>query len=158
MSSELQAALLAGALVASVAGALVSRKVSVSLILLFYAALFLGLTFTLYGDALLGLLTMITFAGAVSVLLLTVILITGESDLPLGAKRLGVVLVASAAAVGAAVLYVMFQGGGAAPSSIDSSLGVIAFAWTLRPWDLLILVVVFAAAMVSVVSLLGEEE
>jgi len=158
VSSELQAALLAGALVASVVGALVSRKVSVSLILLFYAALFLGLTFTLYGDALLGLLTMITFAGAVSVLLLTVILITGESDLPLGAKRLGVVLVASAAAVGTAALYVMFQGGGAVPSSIDSSLGVIAFAWTLRPWDLLILVVVFAAAMVSVVSLLGEEE
>ena len=47
------------------------------------------------------------------------------------------------------------QAGGLATS--DSSLAVLTFLWTLRPWDLLILIVVFAGAMVSVVSLLGKE-
>jgi len=158
VSSELEAVALVGALLVSVGLALTARRVSVSLISMFYAAIFLGLTFTVYGDALLGLLTMITFAGAVSVLLLTVILITGEPDLPLGAKRLGTALVLSAAAAGSLVIFVLLQGqGGTLPTS-DSSLQVLAFAWTLRPWDMLILVVVFAGAMVGVASLLGVEK
>ncbi|MFI5404837.1 MAG: hypothetical protein ACHQYR_03825 [Candidatus Gagatemarchaeaceae archaeon] len=157
MSNELQALALAAGLVGCVGGALYSKKVSTSLILLFYASLFLGLTFTFYGDALLGLLTMVTFAGAISVLLLTVILITGESALPLGAKRAGLALVPSAAIVGAVSLYSIFQGQGASVAATDVSLAVMSFAWSVRPWDLLVLVVVFAAAMIGVVNLLGRE-
>lgn len=158
MSSELAAFALSGALVASVVGALASKKVSNSLIALFYAALVLGVTFTYYGDALLGLLTMVTFAGAVSVLMLTVILMTGESKLDLGAKRLWIVLVPLIGAVGVASFLALSPAGGGLIVTADNSLAVISFMWTLRPWDLLILIVVFAAAMVSVASMFGREE
>lgn len=157
MSDELVPLLLGGVLLACVAVALFSRRVSVSLIALFYASLVLGLTFTFYGDALLGLVTMVTFAGAVSVLLLTVVLITGESSLPIGAKTAGLVLIPSAGAVGAFSIISVLQGTGVAPASFDTSLSAMAFAWSNRPWDLLVLIVVFAAAMVTVVNLLGKE-
>ena len=87
MESELAALLISGALFATVAASLLSSKVSNSLISLFYASIVLGVGFTVYGDGLLGLLTMITFAGAISVLLLSVVLITGESKLDLGARK-----------------------------------------------------------------------
>lgn len=158
MSSELVAVLFSAALVACVSAALIAKKVSVSLIALFYAALVLGLTFTFYGDALIGLLTMVTFAGAVSVLLLTVILITGESSLPLGRLAPATLLVPAAAAVGVASIVVLFPAQAGNLAASDSSLAVVGFAWTLRPWDLLILMVVFAAAMLSVVNLFGGEK
>jgi hypothetical protein len=158
LESELVALLLSGALLVSVAVALLSTKVSNSLIALFYSAIFLGITFTVYGDSLLGLLTMVTFAGAISVLLLSVVLITGESNLNLGAKRLAILTVPLAAAVGGVALLAVFNGQAGGLSSSDSSLAVLGFLWTLRPWDLLILMVVFAGAMVAIVSLLGGEE
>ena len=100
MDSEVIALLISGALFATVAVALLSTKVSNSLIALFYTSIVLGVAFTLYGDALLGLLTMITFAGAISVLLLSVVLITGESKIDLGAKKLAVAAIPLAAAIG----------------------------------------------------------
>jgi hypothetical protein len=158
VTSDLVAPLLSGALILTVAVALLSKKVSTSLIALFYAAVVLGVTFTVYGDALLGLLTMVTFAGAVSVLLLTVILITGESRIDMGARKLAPALISLAAVVGVASFYALFAGpAGEVPTS-DTSLNVFAFAWNLRPWDLLILVVVLAAGMVAVTGLLGSEK
>ena len=158
MESELVALLLSGALLATVAVALLSTKVSNSLIALFYTAIVLGITFTVYGDGLLGLLTMVTFAGAISVLLLSVVLITGESNLNLGARRLALWSVPLAGAVGGASLLAVFNGQAGGLTASDSSLAVLGFLWTLRPWDLLILMVVFAGAMVAIVSLLGGEE
>ena len=158
MDSELVALLISGALFATVAVALLSTKVSNSLIALFYTSIVLGVAFTLYGDALLGLLTMITFAGAISVLLLSVVLITGESKIDLGAKKLAVAAIPLAAAIGGLSLLAVFTGQAGGIASSDSSLDVLSFLWTLRPWDLLILMVVFAGAMVSIISLLGGEE
>jgi hypothetical protein len=37
-------------------------------------------------------------------------------------------------------------------------MNILSFIWTLRPWDLLILVIVFAGAMTGVVNLLSKEE
>jgi hypothetical protein len=156
VSSELVALALAGGLLASVAGALLSKKVSNSLISLFYAALILGTTFTYYGDALLGLLTMVTFAGAVSVLLLTVILITGEPSLTFG-KLSSFFFAGVAAAIGVFSVVLLAPSSGGALNEADSSLQVVQFVWTLRPWDLLILMVVFSASMVSIASLLQGE-
>lgn len=158
MSSELVPLLLSGALLATVAAALASSKVSNSLIALFYTSMVLGVTFTVYGDALLGLLTMITFAGAISVLLLSVVLITGESKLDLGARRLALLAVPMVALIGSLAASIVFSGQGGGEGTADVSLAVLAFLWTLRPWDLLILVTVFGAAMVSIISLLGGEE
>jgi len=158
LESELVALLISGALFATVAASLLASKVSTSLISLFYASIVLGIAFTVYGDGLLGLLTMITFAGAISVLLLSVVLITGESKLGLGARNLAVGAIPLAAAIGGISLVVVFSGQAGGLAASDSSLAVLNFLWTLRPWDLLILIVAFAAAMVAIVSLLGKEE
>lgn len=158
MESEFIAVLLAGALFVTVAAALLSSKVSNSLIALFYTSIVLGIAFTFYGDALLGLLTMITFAGAISVLLLSVVLITGESKLDFGPIRLAVGGIPVAAVVGAISVIVLFNGQAGGLVASDSSLGVLSFLWTSRPWDLLILIVVFAGAMVAIISLLGSED
>jgi hypothetical protein len=158
MQSELVPLLLSGGLMATVAAALLSTKVSNSLIALFYTSIVLGVTFTVYGDALLGLLTMVTFAGAISVLLLSVVLITGESKLSLGARGLALSAVPFAAIIAALSAVVLFSGQSGGQTSVDSSLGVVSFLWTLRPWDLLILVVVFAGATISIISLLGDED
>ncbi len=158
MESELVALLLSGALLATVAVALLSTKVSNSLIALFYTSMVLGVTFTVYGNGLLGLLTMITFAGAISVLLLSVVLITGESNLNLGAHRLALWAVPLAGAIGGVSLLAVFGGQAGGLTASDSSSAVLSFLWTLRPWDLLILMVVFAGAMVAIISLLGGED
>jgi hypothetical protein len=158
LESELVALLISGALFVTVATSLLTSKVSNSLISLFYASIVLGIAFTVYGDGLLGLLTMITFAGAISVLLLSVVLITGESKLDLGARNLALAAVPLAAAIGGISLVTLFSGQAGGLATSDSSLAVLSFLWTLRPWDLLILIVVFAAAMVAVVSLLGKED
>jgi hypothetical protein len=157
LASEAAALLLCGALVGSVGAGLLSEKVSTSLISLFYASLALGLTFAYYGDALLGVLTMTTFAGAVSVLMLTVILVTGEPGLSLDAKGASLAAVPLAAAVGGLGALATFPGMETA-STPDSSLGVLAFAWALRPWDILILAVVLTASLLAVVAILGGEE
>jgi NADH:ubiquinone oxidoreductase subunit 6 (subunit J) len=158
LESELLALTVSGALFATVAAALLSTKVSNSLIALFYTSIVLGIAFTIYGDALLGLLTMITFAGAISVLLLSVVLITGESRLDLGARKMALAAIPLAAAVGGISLLAVFSGQAGGIASSDSSLSVLQFLWTLRPWDLLILMVVFAGAMVAIISLLGGED
>ena len=158
MESELVALLISGALFVTVAASLISSKVSYSLISLFYASIVLGVGFTVYGDGLLGLLTMITFAGAISVLLLSVVLITGESKIGLGARELALGAIPLAAAIGGISLVIVFSGQAGGIATSDSSQAVLSFLWTLRPWDLLILIVVFAAAMVAIVSLLGKED
>jgi hypothetical protein len=158
--SEYIALAIGGVLLATVLVALFSNKVSISLISLFYSSIMLGVTFTVYGDTLVGLLTMVTFAGAVSVLLLSVILITGESKLDIGAGNASVGLTALTAAVAVSCVYVLTSGLAGAPTGIlpDVSTSVMAFAWSYRPWDLLILVTVFASAMLAVANLLSRGE
>lgn len=158
MTSELVPLLLSGALFATVGAALASTKVSNSLIALFYTSMVLGVTFTVYGDAVLGLLTMITFAGAISVLLLSVVLITGESKLDLGARKLAVAAVPLVALTVGLAAAIAFSGQGGGQGTPDLSLAVLTFLWSSRPWDLLILVTVFGAAMLSIITLLGGED
>lgn len=159
MYSELEAVVLSAALIGTAGFALLSSKVSTSLILIFYSSVFLGLIFALYGDSLLGLIQMTTFAGAVSVLTLTVILLTGEPKLGLGAKGRWTAAGAGVA-VAAMGAFLLFSGGGPlAPSTSyeDISLQLLAFIWQYRPWDLLILVMAFASAMVTITNLLSRE-
>jgi len=157
--SELQPLILAGALVGTVAFALFSTKVSSSLIALFYSSVILAVIFTISGDALLGLVQMATFAGAVSVLTLSVVLMTGESRLGLGIKNLGVASVLALLAFAAATFSIIIGGSGSAfPSSYaDISSQVLVLLWVDRPWDLLILVMAFASAMVTISNLMSKE-
>lgn len=159
MASDYVPLAVSGVLVATVLVALFSKKVSVSLISLFYSSIMLGIAFTVYGDALVGLLTMVTFAGAVSVLLLSVILMTGESKLDIGAGGFELGLTALTLAVVVSAFYTLTGGlsGGPLGGFPDISLAVMAFAWDFRPWDLLILVTIFASAMLGVANLLARE-
>ncbi|HXY56363.1 MAG TPA: hypothetical protein VEH01_02005, partial [Nitrososphaerales archaeon] len=109
---------------------------SSSLIALFYASVILAVIFTIYGDTLVGLVQMATFAGAISVLTLSVILMTGESRLALGVRKLGGVAVVALLIFIAVVFSLMEGGGSASPSSYpDISSQVLVFLWTNRPWD-----------------------
>jgi NADH:ubiquinone oxidoreductase subunit 6 (subunit J) len=159
LASEVVPFLTCGVLVATVLVALFSRKVSISLIALFYSSIMLGVIFTVYGDTLVGLLTMVTFAGAVSVLMLTVILMTGESKLDIGAGRSGLGLVALALAVAVSSIYAMAsRWNGNLGNVSDVSQNMMTFAWQYDPWDLLILITVFASAMLGVTNLLSREK
>lgn len=159
MSSDITALLLSITLLLTVVSALLSKKVSTSLILLFYASLVMGVIFTVYNDTLLGLVTMITFAGAISVLILSVLLMTGQSTMGEGGRLRPLAFVgAGAVLLAGASLSVLSKIGSTIPySGPDVSLQLIGFIWQFRPWDLLILIMVFAASMVSVVNLLSEE-
>ena len=126
--------------------------------MLFYASLILGIIFATYGGIVPGLVHIITFAGAISVMLLTVTLMTGESRLMIGSFRLALLLsVVSVPVVGAAA-YELLQG--ASTSSAPSIPGVSSlfqFIWEFRSWDLLILVMVFAASMTVIVNFFSRK-
>jgi len=157
--NEIQALLLSAALIGTIGFALISSKVSSALIALFYSSVVLGVIFTVFGDALLGVIQMATFAGAISVLTLVVILITGESYLGMGARRLGIAVGAILVTfVAAAFAYLTSAGSSASTASYpDISSQVFQFLWLNRPWDLLILIMAFASAMVTVINLLSRE-
>jgi len=156
MTSEV-AILLSAALLVTVLSALFSKSMSITLIMMFYASLVLGVIFTIYQGILIGLLHIVTFAGAVSVMLLTVVLMTGQTELNIGKRSLALTLSAVTILVVGAASYSLFSvvPGGVQP---EQTMDILAFIWTLRPWDLLILVIVFAGAMTGVVNLLSKEE
>jgi NADH:ubiquinone oxidoreductase subunit 6 (subunit J) len=156
MAGEI-ALLLSAALLVTILGALFSRSMSITLIMMFYASIVLGVIFTLYQGILVGLLHIVTFAGAVSVMLLTVVLMTGQTDLSIGRRSLALSLAAVTILVVAAASYSLFS---AAPSGVQpaQAMNILSFIWTLRPWDLLILVIVFSGAMTAIINLLSREE
>jgi NADH:ubiquinone oxidoreductase subunit 6 (subunit J) len=156
MSGEV-ALLLSAALLVTVIGALFSRSMSITLIMMFYASIVLGVIFTIYQGILVGLLHIIIFAGAVSVMLLTVVLMTGQTDLSIGKRSLAALLATITVLVVAAASYSLFS---AAPTGVQSqqTMSILSFVWTLRPWDLLILVIIFSGSMTAVINLLSKEE
>ncbi len=156
MSSEV-ALLLSAALLVTVIAALFSKSMSITLIMLFYSSLILGVIFTVYGAIVVGLLHIITFAGAISVMFLAVILMTGQSDLDIGRRRLLLLVSIVTILVVAAASYQLFSGSLVGTEQLQAG-ELLSFIWTYRPWDLLILVVVFACAMIAVANLLSRED
>jgi len=156
MAGEI-ALLLSAALLVTVLGALFSRNMSITLIMMFYASLVVGVIFTVYQGILVGLLHIVTFAGAVSVMLLTVVVMTGQTDLNIGKRSLAFLLAAITILVVGAASYSLFS---PVPSGVQQvqTMNILSFVWTLRPWDLLILVIIFSGAMTAVVNLLSKEE
>lgn len=145
-------------LVATAAGGLFTKRMSVSLIFLFYSSVTLGIIFTLYGSVLVGLLHIITFAGAVSVMLLTSMLMIGESSLDIGVKKLEGLVIGCVAVLGAVGSYVLFAH--VPTSGTQEALqpfSVLQFVWQFRPWDLLILIMIFASSMIAVANLFSGE-
>jgi len=147
-------------LLATAAVSLFSKRISVSLITLFYSSITLGMIFTIYNGVLVGLLHIVTFAGAVSVLLLTAILMVGEPKLDMNAS-LGAIATLSAVIVVVALAAYRLLGSvptNVGPTTAYPATALLQFVWLFRPWDLLILLMVFASATIVVVNLFSQEE
>ena len=159
MSNEVALITSAVLLVTAVA-ALLSKRISISLITLFYSSITLGIIFTLYNGVLVGLLHIVTFAGAVSVLLLTAILMVGEPKLDMNASQAAVATLGAVLVVVALAAYDLLGGLPTVPGPASSypPTALLQFVWLFRPWDLLILLMVFAASMIVVVNLFSQEE
>ncbi len=154
------ALLLSAALLVTIVVALISKSMSVTLIMLFYSSLVLGLIFTIYSGVLVGLLHIITFAGAISVMLLTVVLMTGESKMEIGSRQLALALFVVTSLVAGAASFQLYSSvaSTSTPPQLQSSTEPLGFIWQFRPWDLLILVIVFACSMIAVANLLSRED
>jgi len=157
MAAEV-ALLLCAALLVTVIAAIFSKSMSVTVIMLFYASLVLGIVFTIYQGVVIGLVHITTFAGAMSVMLLTVVLMTGETKLELGNRTLAALLATVTVLVVAASSYSLFSATPPIPqTTVQPAPDIFSFIWMFRPWDLLILIIVFAAAMIAVANLLSQK-
>ncbi len=167
MSFEIS--LLLGAMLVGVTiAALMVRKLVWSLILLFYSSIIFGLLLISYGAAFAGLFHVITFAGAVSVLFMVILMIVGGQAFSymdkLGKENFTGMILAVLAAIPLIILVSNFQ---PFPVRLDERTQLsglvsqpndpLGFLWALRSWDLLLVVILVAAAMLGVMNLFSRE-
>jgi NADH:ubiquinone oxidoreductase subunit 6 (subunit J) len=148
--------------------ALIIRRLVWSLILLFYSSVMFGLLLMTYGAAFAGLFHIITFAGAVSVLFMVILMIVGTPALSrndkLGKENFLGIILAVLAAIPLIVLVSNFE---PLPNSMTEQVQLstlatqptngLEFLWLMRSWDLLLFVVLVAAAMLGVMNLFSRE-
>jgi NADH:ubiquinone oxidoreductase subunit 6 (subunit J) len=148
--------------------ALMLRKLVWSLILLFYSSIVFGLILISYGAAFAGLFHIITFAGAVSVLFMVILMIVGGQEVSRvegpGRQSFVGMMLAVLAAIPLVMLLSNFQ---PFPNRVNEQIqlsglttqpdGSLGFLWLLRSWDLLLVVVLVAAAMLGVMNLFSRE-
>ncbi len=164
-----ETSLLLGAMLVGVTiTALMVRKLVWSLILLFYSSIIFGLLLISYGAAFAGLFHIITFAGAVSVLFMVILMIVGGQAFSymdkLGKENYTGMILAILAAIPLIILVSNFQ---PFPVRLDERTQLLSlasppsnplvFLWALRSWDLLLVVVLVAAAMLGVMNLFSRE-
>jgi NADH:ubiquinone oxidoreductase subunit 6 (subunit J) len=148
--------------------ALMVRKLVWSLILLFYSSIVFGVLLITYDAAFAGLFHIITFAGAVSVLFMVILMIVGGEALSytdkLGKANFVGMILAILAAIPLVVLASNFQPlpGRLSEQAQLSGLatqpeGPLGFLWLMRSWDLLLVVILVAAAMLGVMNLFSRE-
>ncbi len=156
MSSEIVLLLSAILIITSII-ALTSKTVSLSLIMLFYSCIVLNIIFIMYGATLIALVHLTIFAGGVSVMLLTAIVITGELDLRIGEiKNYIIFTIITLIAMSFIGLYISNK---LSTIKINGPKGeLLEFIWTHRPWDLLVMIIILAASMVTVLNLLSRRE
>ena len=148
--------------------ALIIRRLVWSLILLFYSSIMFGLLLMTYGATFAGLFHIITFAGAVSVLFMVILMIVGSPALSrndkLGRENFLGMILAVLAAIPLIALVSNFE---PLPNSMTEQVQLSAlatkpnsaleFLWLMRSWDLLLFVVLLAAAMLGVMNLFSRE-
>ena len=164
-----QNALLLGSMLVGVTVvALMVRKLVWSLILLFYSSIVFGILLITYDAAFAGLFHIITFAGAVSVLFMVILMIVGARALSyvdkLGKENFVGTVLAVLAAVPLVILVSNFQ---PFPNRIGEELQLsqlaaqpdepLGFLWAMRSWDLLLVVVLVAATMLGIMNLFSRE-
>jgi NADH:ubiquinone oxidoreductase subunit 6 (subunit J) len=148
--------------------ALMVRKLVWSLIMLFYSSIIFGVLLISYGATFAGLFHIITFAGAVSVLFMVILMIVGGQGFSYmdGLSRENYVgmIIAIVSAIPLVVLVSNFQPfvvriqEGTQLVALGTQAGdPLAFLWTFRAWDLLLVVILVAAAMLGVMNMFSRE-
>jgi len=148
--------------------ALLVRKLVWSLIMLFYSSIIFGLILVTYGATFAGLFHIITFAGAVSVLFMVILMIVGGQALTSAEKLRGENYVGMSLAILAVIPLVLLVSNFAPlPNRIDERSQLaqltfqinspLSFLWNIRSWDLLLVVILVAAAMLGVMNLFSRE-
>jgi len=142
-------------LIVTAVTSILSKTVSFSLIMLFYSSVVLNIIFTIYGATIIALIHLTIFASAISVMLLATIVVTGEATLSIGnLKKYFLMIVFVLALSLLAGLNISEKLEVTAATTPKGEL--FEFIWTYRPWDLLILIIVLAASMVTVLNLLSS--
>src|SRR3990172_5019107 len=132
--------------------ALMIRKLVWSLILLFHSSIIFGVLLMTYGAVYVGLFHIITFAGAVSVLFMVILMIVGGPAWgypdKLGKDNLIGMILAILAAIPLVLLVSNFEPfpGRATEEALLTGLsaqpdGALGFLWLLSSWDLLLVVI-----------------
>jgi NADH:ubiquinone oxidoreductase subunit 6 (subunit J) len=136
--------------------------------MLFYGSITFGLILVTYGASFAGLFHIITFAGAVSVLFMVILMIVGgqassDTDKLRKENYVGVAL----AVMVAIPLVLLVSNFAPLPNRIDEQSqlaeltfqinGPLGFLWNIRSWDLLLVVILVAAAMLGVMNLFSRE-
>ncbi len=167
MTTELSI-LFAVLLIAVTLSALLIKRLVYSLIMLFYSGLLLGAIFLLYGASYAGLFQIITFAGAVSVMFMVILMLVGGEPVQpsprlLRERSVGLLLAGAGFVVVASILWQSSP----SPTRIQEAtvvgqLGLAAndplsFLWSLRSWDLLFLIILVSAALAGIVNLFSRE-
>jgi len=145
--------------------ALLVRKLLLSAVLLSCSSIVFGLLLVSYGAVYAGLFHIVTFAGALSVYFMVVLMIIGgaaQSERLDKRSYVGLTL-ALLTAIPLTLLLSKFQ-----PFPIKFSEqvalagmsiqpeGPLGFLWDLRAWDLLLVVIVVSAAMLGVMNLFSR--
>jgi len=148
--------------------ALVVRKLIWSLIMLFYASIMFGLILIADGSAFAGLFHIVTFSGAISVLFMVIMMIVGNQastqvDKLGKSSAIGIIITALAAVP----LILIVSNFTPLPNRISEQLQLsgiqnpptdpLSFMWTMRSWDLILITILVAGAMLGIVNLFSRE-
>jgi NADH:ubiquinone oxidoreductase subunit 6 (subunit J) len=150
-------------LVASSVSALLIKRLLWSLILLFYSSLLLGGILMWYGAVYAGFFQIITFAGAVSVMFMVIIMLVGQDNperFRLGLRPIvgiGLSIVSFAPFTlllgRVATVQKMVQ----ESDLVTASMSDLGFLWSLQSWDLIFVLVPVGAAILAVINLFSKE-
>ena len=149
-------------LVLSSLSALLVRRLLWSLILLFYSSLLLGGILFWYGADYAGLFHIVTFAGAVSVMFMVIIMLVGQDtpkELQLTPQVIGGVVLAIAGFVPFVLLISRFAQvqNKFQETALVSGVDELGFVWSFQSWDVVFVLVPVIAAILTVVNLFSKE-
>jgi len=157
--TQLVPLILAVLLVASSVAALAVRRLLWSLILLFYSSLLLGGILFWFGAVYAGLFHIITFAGAVSVVFMVIIMLVGQ-DPP---EKRELIIGLALAAIGLAPFLMLSGQLAPIPNKIQettlvgSSVDELGFLWNFQAWSVVFVLLPVTAAILAVVNLFSRE-
>ncbi len=156
--------ILALLLVISCVAALLVRRLVWSLIILFYSSLLLGGILFWYGAIYAGLFHVITFAGAVSVMFMVIIMLTGEDAPEKRQLKPEFIIGCGLAAAGLVPFLILVNqlepvvGKFEEAAAIGgASIDELSFLWNFRSWDLIFVFLLVFASMLAVINLFSTE-